>query len=124
MTTDDDPRDARLAMRRGLLGRCPNCGTGRLFEGYLGVAARCAACGEPLGAYKTADAPAFFTISIVGLLLIPLFGIGFAVFRPEPVVLLLWITGITLVLTFALLRLIKGATVGYFWAQKERDRGS
>jgi uncharacterized protein (DUF983 family) len=37
-----------------------------MFDGYLAVVPRCPACGEPLGDYRAADGPAFFTISIVG----------------------------------------------------------
>lgn len=124
MHPDDETRDRNTAMWRGLAGRCPSCGSGRLFSGYLHVVERCANCAEPLDEYRTADAPAFFTISIVGLLLIPILWIGFAVFRPEPIILFAWVAGIMLALTLALLRLLKGAVVGFFWAHRERDRGS
>jgi len=43
---------------RGFFGRCPNCGRGALFRGYLGVNPRCAACGEDLSAERADDAPA------------------------------------------------------------------
>ena len=34
------------AMARGLLGRCPNCGKGRLFASYLTTVKQCEHCGE------------------------------------------------------------------------------
>jgi uncharacterized protein (DUF983 family) len=117
-------RESGIAMRRGLLGRCPKCGEGAMFDGYLTLSPRCGACGEPLGEYRAADGPAFFTICIVGLLLIPILGFGFVVFRPEPLTLLLVVSLIVALLTLVILRLVKGAFVGYLWSQHERDPGS
>lgn len=111
-------------MGRGLFGRCPNCGTGKLFKGYLAVRDRCEHCDELLSVYKTADLPALFTILAVGVLSVPLLWIGFAVFRPEPLVLFGYLSVITVILTLVLLRLVKGANIGYFWAINERDRGA
>ncbi len=54
----------------------------------------------------------------------PLFGIIWNVWRPEPATLLA-VTGlITTVMTLVLLRLIKGAFIGYLWAKDEQDRGA
>ena len=80
MPVAPSPRSNREAMRRGFLGRCPHCGEGKLFNGYLTVVEKCASCGDPLGLYRAADGPAFFTMSIVGLLLIPILGLGFVAF--------------------------------------------
>jgi len=111
-------------MRRGLLGRCPHCGESKLFDGYLTVVEKCSACGDPLGVYRTADGPAFFTMSIIGLLLIPILGFGFAVFRSEPLTLALVVTAAIGLLTLVVLRLVKGAFVGHLWAEREIDRGA
>ena len=116
--------DASGPVWRGTLGRCPNCGDGPMFDGYLAIVARCRSCGEPLGQYRAADGPAFFTICIVGLLLVPLLGFGFVLFRPEPMTLLLGVSAIAAVLTLVLLRLVKGAFVAYLWTQGERDPGA
>lgn len=32
-------------LRRGIRGRCPQCGEGRLFDGFLKTHERCSACG-------------------------------------------------------------------------------
>ena len=95
-----------------------------MFDGYLTVVERCPKCEEPLGRYRAADGPAFFTICIVGLLLVPMMGFGFVAFRPEPIVLLLWVSAVAAVLTFLLLRLVKGAFVAYLWTKGERDPGA
>jgi uncharacterized protein (DUF983 family) len=124
MDQNEPTKDVKKSMGRSVLGRCPNCGTGKVFAGYLAIRDRCPDCGEPLGEYKTADMPAVFTILLVGVLLVPLLWVGFAVFRPDPLVLFGYISGLTLVLTLVLLRLVKGANVGYLWAMDERDRGA
>jgi uncharacterized protein (DUF983 family) len=121
---DDDLRDSRDAMWRGTMNRCPRCGEGRVFNGYLSVVGRCAHCEEPLGEYPAADGPAFFTITVVMLLLIPMIGFGWTLFRSDPVTLLIGLTLVTTVITLVLLRVIKGAFLGYLWAHHERDRGS
>ncbi|TNC72599.1 DUF983 domain-containing protein [Rubellimicrobium roseum] len=124
MTDGPAPRDSGQAMRRGLLGRCPNCGTGRLFAGFLRINPECPHCREPLGRYRAADGPAFITISVVGLLLIPILGWSYVALRPDPLTLALILTAAITVLTLAVLRLSKGAWVGYLWSMHEMDRGA
>lgn len=54
-----EPQDP---MRVGIRGRCPRCGEGRLFAGFLSLAERCDACGLDYGFADPADGPAFFVI--------------------------------------------------------------
>ena len=54
------------AILAGLRGRCPNCGRGPLFAGFLAVAERCAQCGFDLKSADAGDGPAVFIILIVG----------------------------------------------------------
>ncbi len=58
MSTSHKPR-APLAVA-GLFCRCPRCGRGRLFEGYLTVRPGCEVCGLSFAGNDTADGPAFF----------------------------------------------------------------
>jgi uncharacterized protein (DUF983 family) len=100
------------AMARGLIGRCPSCGQTHLFNGYLTVVRECANCGAPLGAARADDAPPYFTILAVGHIIIPGMLILERLERPP-----LWVHAaiwvpLTLFLSVALLRPIKGATVG------------
>jgi len=109
------PRAMSLGMRRGFLGRCPNCGQGKLFRAYLKVKA-CDACGHDNTAYPADDAPPYFTILIVGHVVIaPLLCFPFIWQAPTALVL-----GTTLpligVLTLLLLPRVKGAVVGAHWA--------
>jgi uncharacterized protein (DUF983 family) len=43
-----------------LKGRCPRCGEGPLFDGYLKVAPKCSVCGLGLAGHDTGDGPSFF----------------------------------------------------------------
>ncbi|WP_304615480.1 DUF983 domain-containing protein [Paracoccus sp. (in: a-proteobacteria)] len=117
-------RDSRQAVMRGLANRCPNCGEGQLLRGFLTVNAECPHCRAPLGRYPAADGPAFFAMTAALLLLIPVIGFIWAIWRLDPVTLLIVVSVIMTVATLAMLRLIKGAFIGYLWAKDEQDRGA
>jgi uncharacterized protein (DUF983 family) len=96
------------AIRRGLRGRCPACGQGRLFDGLLQVRDHCTACGEPLGVLEQGDGPAVFVIMVVGALIVPLVvWLELAASPPLWVHVVLW-APLTLVLSLGLLRPAKG----------------
>ena len=56
----------------GLACRCPRCGQGRLFQGYLKVVPACEHCKLDLSGADSADGPAVFIIFIVSALVMPL----------------------------------------------------
>lgn len=62
------PAVAVSAVRAGLAGRCPRCGQGRLFAGFLKVRPACDACGLDLSAIETGDGPTSFIMQIAGFL--------------------------------------------------------
>ena len=111
------------ALNRGLKGRCPACGEGKLFWRYLKVEPTCPACQHDLAQYPADDGPAYFTILIVGHMIVaPLLLFPFIWQAPVAVVLastLLPLTGATL----WLLPRIKGAFIGGLYALgvKEKD---
>ena len=106
------------AIRRGLARRCPACGEGHLFEGYLKVADRCPSCGAEMLHHRADDGPAYLTILIVGHILG--FGMHFAwvTFRPEPLLFATVLTVIGVGLSLFLLPRIKGGIVGLQWARR------
>lgn len=109
-------RDIFPAMRRGFFGKCPSCGNGRLFRKYLKVADNCPACHEELHHHRADDAPAYFTIAIVGKVIVGLFAwIELAYFPPYWVHAVIWIPAL-FILSLLLLPRIKGAIVGLQWA--------
>ena len=104
------------AMWRGACGHCPACGTTKLFRGYLKVMPQCSACAAPLGFARADDAPPYFTILVVGHIVVPLMLLVERAWAPPIWVhTAIWVP-MTLVLALALLRPIKGATVGILTA--------
>jgi uncharacterized protein (DUF983 family) len=106
------------AIRRGLSCRCPACGEGRMFRAYLKVVDACPACGEELHHHRSDDAPPYFTIFIVGHIVIPI--VLFLEIRYAPPLALqlaIWIP-VMIGLSMAMLQPIKGAVVGYQWAAR------
>ncbi len=61
----------RSAIATGLACKCPRCGQGRLFAGFLTLAERCAACGLDFKKADSGDGPAVFIIFILGFLVVP-----------------------------------------------------
>ncbi len=58
-------------VRAGLTCKCPRCGQGALFAGFLTVAERCTQCGFDLKKADSGDGPAVFIIFIMGALVVP-----------------------------------------------------
>jgi uncharacterized protein (DUF983 family) len=105
----------------GAAGRCPNCGEGHLFEGFLKVAPRCEACGYDLAKADSGDGPAVFVILIAG------FVVAFAALITEVAVhppvwvhLLLWLPA-TVVICLLLLRPMKGLMLAAQFANKASE---
>jgi uncharacterized protein (DUF983 family) len=70
------------SLRAGLTCRCPRCGEGKLFSGFLTVAKRCDRCGLDLSFADPADGPAFFVMSGVGIAVIAVWAWAYVVFQP------------------------------------------
>lgn len=101
-----------VALARGARFRCPACGQGKLFAGYLRVSAECSRCHAPLGLVRADDAPPYFTILLTGHILVPLMFLLERNWTPP-----IWLEAsivlpLATVLTLSLLRPVKGATVG------------
>lgn len=110
------PRSAGLAIARGARKRCPACGEGALFKGYVKVPPTCPSCGEELHHQRADDAPAYFTIFIVGHIAVG--GVLWAerAYAPESwVQAVVWIT-VAIVLSLWMLPHIKGMLIGLQWA--------
>lgn len=92
-----------------------------MFGGYVRVNDHCAACGLELAAYRSDDAPAYFTIVIVGHFIIPAMLILEQTMRPATWIHMVTWLPLTLVMTLALLPRVKGTLLGVQW--KLRIRG-
>jgi uncharacterized protein (DUF983 family) len=117
-TIPAEKRSWKQAIWRGLHSTCPNCGQGHMFTKFLKVADTCDHCGEELHHHRADDAPPYFTMFIVGHIVVPLMLVVEKVWAPPLTVhFALW-TVVTLGLTFALMPAVKGAIVGLQWALK------
>ena len=63
-----EPISAPSPIVNGLLGRCPACGKGPLFQGFLSLRPRCEHCGLDFSFADSADAPAFFVMFFSGFI--------------------------------------------------------
>ena len=100
---------AKGTVLAALLGRCPRCGEGSLFAGYLNVAKRCNQCGLDYSSFDPGDGPAVFVILIVGFLVAGGALMVEVAFQPPYWVhAVIWLPTI-FILAFAFLRLVKSA---------------
>ncbi len=112
-----------LSLWRGFGKRCPDCGQGHLLSGYLTVAKTCEHCHEDFSAQRADDAPPYFTILIVGHIVIPAMWVVEKLWSPDmwwqmaawPVVIV--------ILSLWLLPRVKGAIVGLQWAARMHGFG-
>ncbi|MFU8883508.1 MAG: DUF983 domain-containing protein [Rhodobacterales bacterium] len=111
------PRETWAAMKKGWRGKCPNCGSGPMMDGYLSVRKSCPVCREALHHHRADDGPAYLTILIVGKVMAPLMLIVFQAWRPEPLVLFSIFALGSVALSLYLLPRLKGAIVGLQWAR-------
>ncbi|MEW6767181.1 MAG: DUF983 domain-containing protein [Pseudomonadota bacterium] len=54
----------------GLGCRCPRCGKGKLYDGYLTLRPRCESCGLDYSFMDSGDGPAIFIIMIAGFIVV------------------------------------------------------
>ena len=104
----------------GLKGRCPDCGSGSLFSGFLKYAPNCAACGKDFKSEDAGDGPAVFVIFIAGFFIVPL-ALVFQLALDAPVWLTMIIWGpFILISSILMLRPMRGVMLTL---QLSRDAG-
>jgi len=105
----------------GLRARCPRCGEGRLFEGFLKVSERCEACGLDFSAEDAGDGPAVFIMLIVGFIVVPPALLAEAWYTPPIWVhLMLWIP-LSLALCLLMLRPFKATMFAVQYVHGARE---
>jgi len=107
----------------GLAGRCPNCGKGPLFAGFLRVSPRCRVCGFDLAKADSGDGPAVFVIFIAGF--VAAFGVLFTEIAYRPplwVHFVVWLP-VAAGLCLGLLRPIKGLMIAAQFANRASEAG-
>jgi uncharacterized protein (DUF983 family) len=101
---------------RGFSMRCPNCGKGKLFDGYLKIHSPCDVCRNDNARYPSDDLPPYLTIIVAGHVLVGLYmWLGADSDLSMWIQAAIWIP-VTLVACLVLLPFTKGAAVGVCWA--------
>lgn len=111
----------KTGIPRGLAGRCPECGKGKLFKGYLKVRSPCEVCQHDNAQYPADDGPAYFTILIIGHLAVaPMLLFSFIWTWPVQYVLLTVLPSLAAITLWTLPR-IKGGVIGLQWAIRKGE---
>lgn len=112
-------RDAWQAIGRGLMCKCPKCGKGALYSGYLKVNDICPVCGEELFHHRADDLPPYLAIVLVGhILIFSMLDLEIQHSDINPLWYVVTLVPLAIVLPLALLPSIKGAVVGLQWANR------
>ena len=118
--TDKAPTD-NLPIGRGLRGRCPRCGEGRLFRGFLSLRPACERCGLDFGFADAGDGPAVFVILIGGFIVVFAALMTEVVYQPPYWVhAALWLP-LILIVTLVPLRLVKGLLIALQYHHKAAE---
>jgi len=111
-----EKRDVWTALKRGLRGRCPRCGEGKLFRAFLKVDDHCSVCQLDFTPHRADDLPAYLVIVIVGHIVVPTILWIETDYAPSVPLQLSIYLPLTLILSLLLLQPVKGAVVGVQWA--------
>lgn len=108
-------------VKTGLACRCPRCGEGKLFQGYLALRPSCAACGLDYKFADSADGPAVLIMFLAGFILMGLMLTVELNYEPPIWVhLALWVPT-TIVLCLVLLRPVKGLAIAFQYANGAQE---
>ena len=109
-------RPVGVALWRGFRSACPNCGGRGLFRAFLKPVDTCGHCGEDMSHQRADDAPPYFTMVLVGHIVVPLMlAVATRVELSNLMHLMIWLP-LALVMALVLLQPVKGATIALQWA--------
>lgn len=105
----------------GLAGRCPRCGEGRLFDGFLRLAPSCRSCGLDYRFADSGDGPAVFVILIAGFLVVGLLLWTEIRYEPPIWVHLVIFLPMTLIVCLGMLRPLKGVMIALQYRNRAEE---
>jgi uncharacterized protein (DUF983 family) len=112
------------ALAAGLRSRCPACGRGPLFEGFLAVRRRCPVCGADLSGQDTGDGAVAFIVLLVGAIVVTLALLTEVRYAPPVWLhLVLWLP-LTVVLVLACMRPFKAVLIALQYKHRRQDFGA
>ncbi|MBS0271563.1 MAG: DUF983 domain-containing protein [Proteobacteria bacterium] len=121
MTDDVSTASWFTALLRGFFRLCPKCGEGRLFQAYLTPEQSCTCCHLNFTRLNADDGPAYITMGLVCLFIVPFFFVIQALYEPPFWLALLISLPLTLLAILGLLPLVKGAFIGALWKSRGED---
>jgi uncharacterized protein (DUF983 family) len=118
---NDQVSSTPLPIARGLRCRCPRCGEGKLFRGFLSLRPACEHCGLDFAFADAGDGPAVFVILLGGGIVVFAALMTEVVYQP-PYWLhaVLWLP-LVLIVTLAPLRPIKGLLIALQYHHKAAE---
>ena len=118
----DEPYYAPVSpFSAGIRSKCPRCGRGKLFKGFLDIKERCDVCELDYGFVDAGDGPAVFIIMLVGLLVSGgSLGVEVAFQPPYWVHAVLWVP-IILILPLMLLRPFKAVLIALQYQNRAQE---
>ncbi len=116
--SEPDFRDLPSLFSVGVKGRCPRCGEGALFKGFLTLEQRCDACGLDYGFAESGDGPAAFIMMIGGALVLGSALIVDAYYEPPLMVLAAIFLPLMLIVSLGLMRPAKGLLIASQYRNK------
>jgi uncharacterized protein (DUF983 family) len=118
MTPEERRYPPVSAISTGLTGRCPRCGDGRMFQGFLTVAPKCDVCSLDFSFADSGDGPAVFVTLIGGFLVL---GAALAIdiaYEPPLWVYIVFFLPLALIVCLGLLRPLKGLLIALQYQNK------
>ena len=107
--------------KTGLAGKCPRCGEGNLFKGYLKIADQCGVCDLDYSKADSGDGPAVFVIFIAGFLAVSVLFVLMFMFDAAPEVAFLGSIFTTIVTCLVCLPIFKSTLIALQYANKARE---
>lgn len=111
----------RLPIAKGLRCRCPRCGMGQLFRGFLTLRPRCEVCGLDYNFADSGDGPAIFVILLSGFVVVFAALLTEVMFQPPLwVYAILWLP-LVVIVTLLPLRSMKGLLIALQFHHKAAE---
>lgn len=106
------------AFALAIRGRCPACGEGRMFAGYLKPVHSCSHCGQLWDVHQADDFPAYIVILLLGHILVPLMiEVNAAFSIPLGWQAVIW-PGLAIILCTLLIQPAKAAVIAFQWTRR------
>ncbi len=114
----DDDYPPQSPWSTGMAGRCPRCGDGKLFRGFLDLAPSCEVCGQDYKFADSGDGPAVFVMLIAGFIVVGAALVFDFKYEPPWWVHLLVTLPLGLLVCLAILRPLKGVMIALQFQNK------